>query len=189
MLSRVPCFLLLFASTPLALACTGADHAKVVAGLRVTQPLIASPRADDSVVIQVRSDGCVRVRYPSWDVRAGSYAFTLSARELARLRKDLAASRIADFSPDAVRADLARRASAKAGSAEPRYLTSDEEVLELVFEAPAGQAKASHLSLVWSGLRSQRLNHPDQPDLAALQAARDRLLGLAVDRRLTKSGS
>lgn len=177
--------LLLVAATPAAIACSQSS-APPVAGLRVSQPLIATLQGDDSTLIQVRADGCVGVHHPAWDVRAGSYAFALEPAELAELRRELQATRIAGFDPAAVQADLAKRTAVKAATPGITYRVSDEEVIELQVENPGKSATRPYTAITWTGLRAQRLNHPEQPELAALAAARDRLMQLADDRRLAR---
>lgn len=184
--SRISAVALSLALSPAAFACSKTS-APVVAALRVSQPLVATVQGDDALVINVGRDGCVRARFPVWHTRAGSHQFSLPADELARLRTELASSGVADFSPEAVRADLGRRARLKAASAEPRAYFSDQEVIEFTIERPAGTgAKSTHAAFVWTGLREQRANHPEQAAVAALEAVRDRLVGLADDRRMKK---
>lgn len=176
---------LFIAVAPVAGACSK-SVAPVVAGLRISQPLVATPSGDDALVLNVGNDGCVRVHYPAWDTRAGNYRFALPAAELAKLRGELAASGIAAFQPAAVRADLAQREARKSAAA-PKHFVSDEEVIELQVERPPGDAKGGAVRLIWTGLRQQRLNHPDQPDLAALEATRARLLELGGDSRMQRT--
>jgi hypothetical protein len=63
---------------------------------------------------------------------------------------------------------------------------SDQEVIELRVEAPAGAGKAGAAAFVWTGLTQQRLLHPERADLAGLQRTRDRLLALGADRRMKR---
>jgi hypothetical protein len=154
--------------------------------MRITQPLLASVEANNSLQIEVAADGCVRVHYPKYDTRAGDYVYTLSARELNALRAEIAATRIGEFRPDMVRADLARRQIAKRAQPDAiSYRVTDEEVIEISLGAAAAKVGSAPM-LAWSGLREQLLNHPDQPDLIALSAARDRLSELAADPRAKK---
>jgi hypothetical protein len=155
-----------------------------LAEIRITQPVLATPDGDSTHSVRVAQDGCVKVHYPSWDSRAGSYTYRLEPNELRDLRAQLTATRVSGFDPAKVRSDLARRDTEKRAQATVRteYRITDEEVIELQLEDTSNKAGASS-TVVWSGVRQQLLNHPDQPDLIGLSAARDLLLDLADDPR------
>lgn len=166
-------------------ACSKSDSPTFVE-LRVTQPLIASVGGDISTRVTVREDGCVLIRYPAYDTRHGEYAYRLGDDELGRLRTDLAVTRVASFDAIAVAQDLQRRETVKRN--EPhvlRHHVSDEAVVELRIVKPSG-AKGARNHVTWSGIRAQLLDHPDLAPVAGLAAARDRLLQLGSDRRMSK---
>lgn len=154
--------------------------------LRVTQPLIATMDGDVSTRVTVREDGCVLVRYPVYDTRHGDHAYRLSIDELRTLRADLAATGVANFDAIAVGQDLQRRETIKRNDRSgTRHHVSDEAVIELQIERPAGPKGARNV-ITWSGIRAQMLNHPDLAPVAGLAAARDRLLQLGSDDRMHK---
>lgn len=156
--------------------------------MRITQPLIATGDGDLALIVGVRADGCVTIHYPSYDTRAGDYAYQLSAAELRSLKAEFDTSGIAKFDPATVRRDLLARDLAKRSQPENHasFAVSDEEVIEFRMDPRSEVKGGANALLVWTGLREQLLNHPDQAALIALAAVRDRLLELGSDRRMTK---
>jgi hypothetical protein len=177
-------FSLFTCTVPMLAGACEATSSAPLAEIRITQPVLATPDGDSTHSVRVAQDGCVQVHYPSWDTRAGSYAYRLDGDELRDLRAQLAATRINGFDPAKVRSDLERRDAQKRAQAAVRteYRVTDEEVIELQFDDGSSKARVPS-TLVWSGVRQQLLNHPDQTDLIGLSAARDLLLDLADDPR------
>ncbi len=162
--------------------------APAVVEMRITQPLIATGDGDLALKVGVRVDGCVTIHYPSYDTRAGDYAYQLSAAELRSLQAEIDTSGIAKFDPASVRRDLLAREVAKRARPEghARFAVSDEEVIEFRMGPHSDVKGRASTLLVWSRLREQLLNHPDQAALIGLAAVRDRLLELGSDRLMTK---
>lgn len=156
--------------------------------MRITQPLIATIDGDLALKVGVRADGCVTIHYPSYDTRAGDYSYRLTAAELRSLQAEIDTSGIAKFDPASVRRDLLARDLAKRSRPDGHasFAVSDEEVIEFRMDRHSEVKGRAGTLLVWSGLREQLLNHPDQAALIALGAVRDRLLELGSDRRMTK---
>lgn len=174
---------LALACMPAAQACVDKSYAPVVE-LRINHPVIASPDGDSTYLVAVDAGGCVKLHFPIYDTRAGTYAYRLAPEEFGQLQRELRASGIAGFDPAAVKADLQARERAKAGLEAEGYAVRDEEILEFVVTDAATGAKgnARH-EFLWTGLREQLLNHPDQGALIGVAAVRDRLGQLADDQR------
>lgn len=170
-----------------AQACVDGAFVPVVE-LRASQPLMASPDGDDDYLTAIDAHGCVKLHFPSFDTRRGTYAFRLDATEFSRLQRELAASGVLRFDPSEVRRDLRARELAKStDTGTIGYYVRDEEILAFVLTDRAIGGKGEvRTQFVWTGLREQLLNHPDQPSLIGIAAVRDRLNQLAGDTRMKR---
>lgn len=152
-----------------------------VAALVVSQPVLDAPGAgSDGFELQVDAAGCVRVRYPAWDVRAGDYLMRLAPAELAELRTSLRRTGVAAFQPERVRAELLQRKvfAPRSGSS---VRISDAEAIRLQLTAPGNPGP---VVVEWQGLQEHRMTYPDHAGLAALEAAILILREIEADPRL-----
>jgi hypothetical protein len=168
-------------------ACVGKSFTPIVE-LRSSQPLLASPDGDNSQSIAIDASGCVKVHFPAFDTRAGTYGFRLDPAEFAGLKRELRSSKVMNFDAAAVKRELlAHEAQKVAQPVLTGYRVTDEEVLELSLLGDAiGDKRAAPQQVTWTGLREQLLNHPELDALVGLAAVRERLVLLTTDTRKTR---
>jgi hypothetical protein len=165
---------------PDATACVPSSKSTVVA-LQVSQPVLDTPDdQNEGFELRIDAAGCVRARYPAWDLRAGVYALQLPPNELAALRMALLQTGVASFQTERVQAELLQR-QAFAPRLGSSVRISDAEAIRLEMTPPG---KASAIAIEWHGLLEQRLAFPDHSGLAALEAAIRILKALGTDPRL-----
>jgi hypothetical protein len=171
-------------AVPDSQACVGKSFSAIIE-MRSTQPLLASPDGDDTQSLAVDATGCVKVHFPAFDTRAGTYSFRLDESEFASLKQELRSSKVMSFDAAAVKRDLlALEAQKDSRAGLTGYRVTDEEVLELsLFGDAIGDKRAAPQRVTWTGLREQLLNHPELDSLVGLAAVRERLNLLATDAR------
>lgn len=149
-----------------AAAFASCGTAPKLAELRVTSPLLAT-QPDTSQVVSIFADGCVNARFPKHDRRHGEVALQLRNKELQQLTAEIRASGVERIDPAALRDSLRAEAAKQADTTRTLWRVTDEDIVEFVF---AEDGDHGHKRLVFNHLRSDLLNRPDHPDLAAVAA-------------------
>lgn len=141
---------------------------------------------DPGPTVEVFGDGRVRVHFPRYMRRAGTYEMRLPPERLERLLADLLADGIADFDADRVQtvrgeAEVERESARRRSAGDPEVHSRTDPtttVIETRLTARrARQSRAPHV-VRWTGLRGDAEMFPEVPALAGLAAAEQRLRSL-----------
>lgn len=172
----------MFRALVVLLACLAALQAEAacrtsnwVAEYRSTPPLLAH-QSDASLVVTVHADGCLAVRYPSHDMRRGSYARNLAAAAHEQLLGELLGSGVLELDARLLRSSIDIQRAKRATPGTTLYQVTDENLIEFRF---AGKGKAAARTLRWATLEQDLMNLPDHPDLLAIAALRATFTDLA----------
>lgn len=150
-----------------------------------SQPPLLGTTPDTALQVAMHVDGCVAVRFPKQDVRAGTHVWQAPKQRWLSLRAEVEASGVALLDAGAIKQRLksAAEARAKAGAGADDgpllYVTADENILEFVLAADADGKQLRALN--WTTLHADQLNLPHDPDLARIAALRTTFEELAAE--------
>ena len=137
--------------------------------------------------LEVRRDGCVTLRYASWDLRRGVYQFELGKGEAPALAQRVSSTGVDKLDAIALKARLtgtdrsARSAAIAADKAQPIFAISDGDSYRIEIVGDTGKNL-----IAWYAPREEARFRPGVVELAKLVDFIDALQTLAASPRRTK---
>ncbi len=142
---------------------------------RSMPPLLAH-EADSALVVKIHESGCVAARFPSQDIRHGTWVLQLAESDYLRMIAQIEAVGLRVLDPSSLQRDVSEQKQARASSSNTFYRVMDENIIE--FDLAASTTRAA-TRLRFASLRNDLLNLPHHSALIGIASVQQLFEALA----------